>query len=211
MDRPLLAAAAGDRSDAGILQLLDRGQEVVPVLDAGRVDAGFLEQRLVVVEADQAGLVGQGIDLALDRQAVDERRVVHGAQLAAIGVHRLGQVLDGAGAGLLGQHAAAPGVEQVRRIVRLQQRRQLGLERLVLKELHLDLDARMGGFKVLDDLAPGGADVGVGIQVEPFDRNIGERRAGRKRKPDRRAEERSERHRLSSQTAAGCFLPPALV
>jgi len=48
-----------------------------------------------------------------------------------------------AGLGLLVEHAATPGVKHVGRIGRLQQRRELGLESLVLQERQFDLDIRV--------------------------------------------------------------------
>ncbi len=161
------------------------------------------EQLLVVVEADEAGLVGDRPDLVVDRQAGDERRAVDCLELAAVGIHRLGDVLDGAGLRLGRQHAAAPGVEHMRRIVRLQQRRQLGLERLVLEELHLDLHAGMSRLIGLDDLVPGGADAGIGVEMQPFHGDVGESGRGRDGERGGRADQRLELHAKTSHGRTG--------
>ena len=64
--RPFLAGADDDRRDAGRLQLLHRGEEVVPGLDVLGLDAGLREQLLVVEERDFAGVERHADGLAVD-------------------------------------------------------------------------------------------------------------------------------------------------
>ena len=65
MQRPLVGAADHDRRDAGGLQRLHGGEQVVPGLDLGGIDIGLGQQFLVVEEADLR---------QRDRQAVDACR-----------------------------------------------------------------------------------------------------------------------------------------
>ena len=65
MQRPFVGAADHDRRDAGRLQRLHRGEQIVPGLDLGRIDIGLGHQILVVEEADLR---------QRDRQAIDAGR-----------------------------------------------------------------------------------------------------------------------------------------
>ena len=101
---------------------------------------------------------GAGIDLARPRRHVGR------------------DVLDEAGLLLLAQPAAAPRLEQVRRGARLEEGRQLGLERLVLEDRQVDLDVRMGGRVLVGQLLPQALARVVVLDVIPVDRDGGGRR-----------------------------------
>jgi hypothetical protein len=68
----------------------------------------------------------------------------------------LADVLDEAGVGLLLERAAAPRLEDVRRLARLHVRGQLGLERLVLEDGDLDRDVGMCRVVLGGGLLPDG-------------------------------------------------------
>ena len=71
---PLVLLAERDRGDAGGLELLDGGQEVVP--RGGRlVDARLLEQRGVVPDPHHAQVVGDAVLLAVDLVEADARLI----------------------------------------------------------------------------------------------------------------------------------------
>ena len=112
-----------------VLELADGGQELVPGRRRGG-DAGLLEEVLVVPEADHPEVVRDAVLLAVD--LVD----AHGAGVHRVGPRRHvgGDVLDQAGRDLLGEAAAAPRLEEVRRGAGLHLGRDLGLERLVLED-----------------------------------------------------------------------------
>ena len=101
--------------------------------------------------------------------------------------------------GLLGQDAAAPGKEDVRRGVGLQQRRQLGLVSLVLEELHVDLDTWMGGLVLPGDALHDGELLGYRDDVHPVDSLIG--RDWRDRRHSR------QQQRCSKRKLVHDFLP----
>ncbi len=177
MQRPLVAAAAGQRRDPGILERLHRGEKVVPGLDRRGVDAGGLEVRAVVEEGDRPGLVRHAPDLAVEDHPFDRRR--HDFRLPfRVAVEIGGHVAQGAGFRLLLEHAAAPGIEEARRLARLQQRWQLRLERLVLDELHLDRHAGIRGLVRVGDLLPDRDGLRHRLDVQPLDGGIGQRRNG---------------------------------
>ncbi|QTK81185.1 Hypothetical protein AT6N2_L0232 [Agrobacterium tumefaciens] len=168
MNRPFLTTATGDRHDARILDLLDRGVEISPCLDVFSLHTRLGEQLLVIKEADEADAVGYGPDLAIKRQAVDCGSVIGLTQLAAIGIENLGQVLQRAGLGLLFENPATPAVEEIRYVVGLQQRRQFCLESLVFEELQLNIDIGVLGLILLGDLLPDGHGFGIQLHVHPF-------------------------------------------
>ena len=149
--RPFLAGPDRDRRDTGGLELLHRGEQVVPALDLLGLHACLLEQLLVVEEGDDALIERHADRLAVDFDRVDRGRRHIGLDACDVGAH----VLEEAGLGLRVHHAAAPAVEQTwPRLVCLQHGRQLGLERFVLEIFDLDLHARMRRLVVLGDLAP---------------------------------------------------------
>src|SRR5690606_22831845 len=114
MDRPLVAAPAGQRRQARLLELTHRAQQIVPGLDRLAIDAGLRELFLVVEDGHRAGLVRHGPDAVVEPEPGEDARAKAVPPGAAIGIHSLGQVLDGAGCRLLLQHATAPAVEDVR-------------------------------------------------------------------------------------------------
>ena len=117
----------------GVLELADVGEQLVPGGRRGR-DPGLREERLVVPEADHPEVVRDAVLLAVD--LVD----AHGSGIHGVRPVRDvgGDVLDEAGRDLLGETAAAPRLEDVRRGAGLHRGRDLGLERLVLEDRLID-------------------------------------------------------------------------
>jgi hypothetical protein len=74
VDRPFVRAADDDRCDACGLQLLHRGQQLVPGLDRVRIDPGLREQLLVVEEPDLRDQHRHAIDLAVQGVRLDRSR-----------------------------------------------------------------------------------------------------------------------------------------
>ena len=163
---PLVLLADGDRRDARALQLLDVAQELVP---GGRraVDPGLLEELLVVPDPHEAEVVGDPVLLVADLVEPDARGI-EGVDPRLGG---LGDVLDEARVGLLLERAAAPRLEDVRRLARLHVRRELGLERLVLEDRDLDLDVGMGGHVLVGRVLPDRLQRIVVGDVPPVDRD----------------------------------------
>jgi hypothetical protein len=164
--RPLVLLADRDRRDVRALQLLDVAQEVVP--GRGRVgDPGLLEELLVVPDPHEAEVVGDPVLLAVDLvethaggiEGVDPR------------LGGLGDVLDEPGVGLLLERAAAPRLEEVRRLAGLHVRRELGLERLVLEDRDLDLDVGMSRHVLVGGVLPDRLQRIVVGDVSPVDRD----------------------------------------
>ncbi len=186
---PLVLAGDGERIDARGPQLLDGGEVLVPRRRRRR-DAGLLEERLVVPEADHAHVPGHAVLLAVvvvDAHGTGVDRVL---PVGDVG----GDVLEQAGVGLGGHDAAAPRLEQVR-IVGSGRRGQLRLERLVLEDGDLDGDVRV--FRHVG--VGGGLEVGLagvaGRDVPPVDGDGLAARGGRCRRFRRGAGRRSGRGR----------------
>ena len=114
------------------------GEELVPRRGRRR-DPGVLEGLRVVPEADEAEVERHAVVLAVDLVHAEGARVDRVLPGRDVG----GDVLDQAGLDLLAEAAAAPRLEQVGHVALLQQRRQLGLERLVLVDLDVDRDVRV--------------------------------------------------------------------
>jgi hypothetical protein len=146
---PFLLAGQRDRGDGRGLQLADR-LEILRPGGRGRAQPGPLEELLVVPEADHAGVDRGPVDLAVDRVRVEGIRDQRVPPLTDV----RGEVLDQSRLGLLGEHAAAPGVEDVRRVAGLDDRGQLGLERLVLQRRDVELDAGVGRLELTGHLGP---------------------------------------------------------
>ena len=142
MGRPLVAGADGDRRDAGVLERLHVLEQLVPRRRRG-VDAGLLEQRLVVPEADHPGVVGHAVLHAVDLVQPDRAL----GQVADEAGDVVGDVADEAGVDLLPQAATAPGLEQVGHVAGLQVGLQGGLEGLVLHHRDVDLDVGVLGHE----------------------------------------------------------------
>ena len=174
MQRPFVGAAHDDRRDAGRLQLLHGGEQVVPGLDRRAIDAGLGDQLLVVEEADLRQDHRHAVDLAVDREGRDRRR----GELVAVALQLRADVLEDAGLDLRLQHAAGPAVDDVRPILGLQEGRQLRLVGLVLEELHLDLDAGVLGLEAAGDLLPDLHLGGIGLDVQPSNGGLGHGGAG---------------------------------
>ena len=78
-----------------------------------------------------------------------------GAQrLLPVAAHKLGNVPEKSGSGLIVEHAATPTVEQVRALIGLQQGRQGGFEGLVFQEFPFNLDAGVLLLELGADLLP---------------------------------------------------------
>ncbi len=107
----------------------------------------------VVLAVDLVHAEGAGVDLVLPGRDVG------------------GDVLDQAGLDLLAEAAAAPGLEQVGDVALLQQRRQLGLERLVLVDLDVDRDVRVGRHVLVGEVLPQAEARVVVLDVIPGDRD----------------------------------------
>ncbi len=135
--RPLVLAANGNRRDPRLLELGDGGEELRPRLRRRR-DACLLEELLVVPEANDADAVRDCVLLAVDLPARSRAADALDPRLDV-----LRQVGHLAGLLLVDEAATAPTLEHVRRAVRLQCDRDLGLELLVLQRHRLDRDARV--------------------------------------------------------------------
>ena len=144
--RPLVPASQGDGGDAGVLELLDDRQELLP----GRRrlgDAGLLEEVLVVPEAHQAEVVGRAVLDAVDLVDAHAGRVHAVDPVGDLIRDRPGH----AGGGLLGEDATAPGLEDVRRGPALHLDGEPGLEGLVLEDSDVDLDVGVLGHVLVGD------------------------------------------------------------
>ena len=195
---PGVLAGEGDRGDALVLQGLDGGEELVPGRREGR-DPGVLEGLGVVPEADEAEVERHAVVLAVDLVHAEGARVDRRPSRSAMSAR---DVLDQAGLDLLAEAAAAPGLEQVGDVALLQQRRQLGLERLVLVDLDVDRDVRVGRHVLVGQVLPQAEARVVVLDVIPGD---GDRLGGlRRRRPARR---RRRRRRLRSDGAVEAVLP----
>jgi len=143
------------QAEAGLAERLDLGGvggHVGPGL-RGRGDAGLLEQRGVVEQ--RAGRRGER-DAVLGLGAV-----------LALGLAELGHVRDQVAHGLRGDDVrglvqqalrrdvgVAAALEQVRGVVVLHRRGQLGGQVVPGRHLQVDLDVRVLGLEVVDDLLP---------------------------------------------------------
>jgi len=162
--RPLVLAGQRDRRDALALDRLNGRQELGPGRGR-RGDAGLGEQVLVVPEPDHADVERDAVDLAVDRVRLHGR----GQQVADPTGAVRGEVLDQAGLDLLREHAAAPRLEDVRRVAGLRHGRQLGLERLVLQGRDGDLHVRVRGLVCLGHVRPDGEHRVGGVDRPPVD------------------------------------------
>ena len=202
--RPFLAGPDRDRRDSGGLELLHRGEQVVPALDFLGLHARLLEQLLVVEEGDDALIERHADRLAVDFDRVDRGRRHIGLDAGDVGAH----VLEEAGLGLRVHHAAAPAVEQTwPRLVRLQHGRQLGLERFVLEIFDLDLHARMRRLVVLGDLVPKRLRGLVLADVKHGDGGVGEGRGAECGGADGREREMTKAHGFPPRIRSRQFCP----
>ena len=154
------------------LECLNVGQEIVP---GGRRlgDARIGELLLVVPEAHHAEVEGDAVLLAVDLVHAQGARV----DLRSPRRHRVGDVLDETGVGLLAKAAATPRLEQVRRRLGLHQRRELGLESLVLQVVDVDRHFGVIGHVLVSKGLPEALARIVVLDVVPVDRRG--RRGGR--------------------------------
>ena len=130
------------------------------------VEAGLGEQLLVVPEDDLRNVLGKAVELAVAGEGAD----AGGADVGlGLGRDDAVDVAQHAGLDLLVEHAAAPAIDDVGRVVGLQQRRQLGLVGLVLEELQLEIGLRMEPLVLGDGLVHQGDHAGVGLQMQPVD------------------------------------------
>src|SRR5690606_13404745 len=133
---PRRRAGDRDRGDPRLLQRGDRVEELTPGRRrVVRVQPGLLEQRLVVPHSDHAHVEREAVDPTVDRvRRLGARRHV----LDDVG-HVVGDVLHQAGPHVLREHAAAPTVEDVRRVARLHGGGERRLEVVVRDRLRLDV------------------------------------------------------------------------
>ena len=185
---PGVLAGQSDRGDALGLQGLDGREELVP-RRGRRGDAGVLERLRVVPEADEAEVERDAVVLAVDLVHAEGARVDRVLPGRDVG----GDVLDQAGLDLLAETAAAPRLEQVRHVALLEQRRQLGLERLVLVDLDVDLDVRVRRHVLVGEGLPQAEARIAVLDVIPGDgdrlcglRRLGARSGRRSGRPRRR-------------------------
>src|SRR5579863_1923929 len=101
MHRPFLAAADDDRRNASGLDLLRRGEEIVPGLDVFGLYAGLSEQLLVIEEDNLAGVLGNTVGFAVDLKRLHRGRRDRVRPRRSLGAY----VLKEAGLRLRAHHA----------------------------------------------------------------------------------------------------------
>ena len=171
---PFVAATGDDGCDACCLELLDGTQEVVPGLDGGAVNAGLGEKVFVVEKTDLRRLERHPDNFSVERETLDGG---WDEALFPLRIHGRGDIFNHPRLDLLAHDAAAPAVNDVGPLGRLQQRGQLGLVGLVFHVLHVNFHTGLGGFKTLGHIGVKRLNIRVLIHVHHAHRDLRQRRA----------------------------------